>query len=104
MEKRVNKRIEANQEVILSYDKTKRFGTLMNCSEKGMYIKPVISSPVNPVYEVRIPLKKELLRIPARVVRIVKNGDCYDGFGLELTTLPKNYLKYLIKLELVHES
>ena len=104
MEKRVNKRIEANQEIIYSSDKTKRYGTLVNCSERGMYIKPTISFPVNSVYEIRIPLKRELLRIPGRVVRVEKSGDCYDGFGLELMKFPKNYLKYLIKLDLVHES
>lgn len=104
MEKRVSRRIKAGQEVIFSCDKTKRFGTLINCSEKGMYIKPSISSPVNPSYEIRIPLKGELLRIPGKVVRVVKHGDCYDGFGLELTKLPKSYLKYLIKLDLIHES
>jgi len=104
MEKRIDKRIKANQEIIFSYDKTKRFGTLINCSEKGMYIRPMISTSVNSVYEVRIPLKKELLRIPGRVVRVEKNGDSYDGFGLELMKLPKSYLKYLIKLDLVHES
>jgi hypothetical protein len=104
MEKRVCKRITAGQEVIFSYDKIKRFGTLINCSEKGMYIKPSISSPVNPAYEIRIPHRGELLRIPGRVVRVVKNGDCYDGFGLELTKLSKSYLKYLIKLDLIHGS
>ena len=104
MEKRVTKRIKANKEIIFASDKTKRFGLLMNCSEKGMYIRPSISTPVNMNYEVRIPLKKEMLRIPGRVVRIEKNGDVYEGFGLELMQLPKNYLKYLIKLDLIHES
>ena len=104
MEKRLSKRIEANQEIIYASDKTKRYGTLVNCSEKGMYIKPTISFPVNAVYEIRIPLKRELLRIPGRVVRIEKSGDCYDGFGLELMKFSKSYLKYLIKLDLVHES
>jgi hypothetical protein len=104
MEKRVNIRIEANEKIIFTSDKTKRYGILVNCSEKGMYIKPSISSPVNSVYEVHIPLKKELVRIPGRVVRVEKSGDCYDGFGLELMKFPKSYLKYLIKLDLVHES
>ena len=104
MEKRVNKRIEANKEIIFASDKTKRYGTLVNCSEKGMYIKPSLSTPVNSVYEIRIPMKRELLRIPGRVVRVEKSGDCYEGFGLELMQFPKSYLKYLIKLDLIHES
>ena len=103
MEKRVNKRIEANKEIIFASDKTKRYGTLVNCSEKGMYIKPSISTAVNSVYEIRIPLKRELLKVPGRVVRVEKSGDCYEGFGLELMQFPKSYLKYLIKLDLVHE-
>ena len=104
MEKRVNKRIEANKEIIFTSDKTKRYGTLVNCSEKGMYIKPSISTSVNSVYEIRIPMKKEVVKIPGRVVRIEKSGDCYEGFGLELMQFPKSYLKYLIRLDLVHES
>ena len=104
MEKRVNKRIEANKEIIFASDKTKRYGTLVNCSEKGMYIKPSLSTPVHSVYEICIPLKKEVLKIPGRVVRVEKNGDYYNGFGLELIKFPKSYLKYLIKLDLIHES
>ena len=104
MEKRVTKRIEANEKIIFASDKTKRYGTLVNCSEKGMYIKPSTPSPVNSVYEIRIPLKREVLRIPGRVVRVEKSGDCYDGFGIELMQFPKSYLKYLIKLDLVYES
>ncbi len=101
MEKRTHDRLPTNQEIILSSDDLLRFGILTNCSEKGMYIKTMISFPLDTIQEILIPLKEETLRVAVKVVRIAKKGNLYDGLGVKLLNTPDNYLKFLIKLKLI---
>ena len=101
VEKRATNRISINQKIILSSDNLFSIGTFTNCSEQGMYIKTAISFPLDSIQEILIPLKEEILRLAVKVVRIEKKGNVYDGLGVKLLNTPKDFLKFLIKLELI---
>jgi len=99
MEKRVNKRIRFDREIIFSTGDVKRFGTLTNCSETGMYIKNKISSSFDCLYEVLIPMEKDVLKVPVKVVRVDKSNYFYEGVGVELLGYPPKYLEFVKNLE-----
>jgi hypothetical protein len=101
MEKRDKKRIPVNREIIFFSDDSKRIGTLTNCSERGMYIKNTISSPFDYIYDVLIPLKKDILKVRVKVVRVDKTDYFYEGVGVELLDLPEAYLEFILNLESV---
>ena len=75
-------------------------GTVTNLSENGMFINAEIYFPVKTKFEVLVQLKDEILKIPVKIVRIVKSGNIYEGMGVKLLNLPKKYLELLIKLNL----
>jgi hypothetical protein len=104
MERRTGKRVSLTQEIFISSKNEKRSATLTNCSEEGMYIKTSISYPFDYAYEVFIPEKNSLLKVPVKVIRIDKSGPAYDGMGVELLDLPQKYLEFVIKHYLHGES
>lgn len=61
-----------------------------------MYIKTMISYPFDSLYEILIPLKTEVLKVPVKVVRTVKDGGFYEGMGVKLLNLPLKYLDFVI--------
>jgi len=101
MEKRINKRILFDREIIFSTGDVKRFGTLTNCSETGMYIKNKLSSPFDSVYEVLIPMEKDVLKVPVKVVRVDKSDYFHEGVGVELMGYPPKYLEFVKHLEFI---
>jgi hypothetical protein len=42
-------------------------------------------------------MKKDIFKVPVKLVRIVKSGDTYKGMGVKLLNLPEKYLELLIK-------
>jgi hypothetical protein len=49
-----------------------------------MHIKTTISFPFDSRFEVLIPLKEDVLKIPVEVVRLEKTGDTYDGMSVKV--------------------
>ncbi len=101
MEKRVSKRIPAKLALRFPCADTSCSGIVSDLSENGMFINTKICFPIQLKFELLIPLKNEILNVPVKIARIVKTDDVYDGMGVEMTDLSKEYLKYLIKFNLV---
>ena len=59
-------------------------GITRNYSVNGMYISTGTLLLMDPRVEIIIPLEKEILRLPARVVRIRMKGNRYEGIGVKL--------------------
>jgi hypothetical protein len=104
MEKRDFKRIPAN--LILRFPSINTFdsGTLTNLSANGMYIKTDICFPIRSRFAVLVQLKDEILKVPVKIVRIVKSGDFYEGMGVKIVNQSKKYLELLIKLNFSSQS
>lgn len=59
-------------------------GITQNCSVNGMYISTGSLRLMDPRVEIIIPLGREILRLPARVVRIRMRGNRCEGIGVRL--------------------
>jgi hypothetical protein len=100
MEKRQSERILTNMGIRFLMNGSTYSGILKNCSEKGMHIKTTISFPFDPRFEVLIPLKEEVLKVPVEVVRLEKTGDTYDDMSVKVLNQHRKYVEFLIKLNL----
>lgn len=100
MDKRVSTRLPANKEIIFFSNNSRHFGTIVNCSQTGMYIKTMISFPFSHEHEIYVPLKKEIVIVPVKVIRVVNKGNLYTGMGVKILHLPKKYLEFIIKLNM----
>jgi hypothetical protein len=74
-------------------------GTVTDISKNGMFIKiKEMCFPFNSQLEILILLKKEVLKIPVKVSRIIKSTVLYDGIGVELINPPQNYVEFVDNL------
>jgi len=84
MEKRAYKRIPVNIEVTFYCGSWTYNGTVMNISEKGMFISTKeMCFPIESHLEVAIPFNGETLSIPVSLRRMEMSPDSYDGIGVE---------------------
>ncbi len=74
---------------------------MTDLSETGMFINSEIYFPMKSEFEMLVLLKEDVLRVPVKIIRIVKTGDMYEGMGVELLDLPKKYLEHVIRLNVV---
>ena len=99
MARRSTGRIPIRLNVILSCGSRVHPGTVMNLSEKGMFISADVTGlPEDSQFDISIPLKNEVLRVPGKLVRLSKiNGSC-NGIGIELVEPPQDYLDFVENL------
>lgn len=97
MPKRESERILSNVPLIFPCCNTFYSGTVKNLSENGMFINAEICFPIESRFEILIKMKKDIFKVPVKLVRIVKSGDTYEGMGVKLLNLPEKYLELLIK-------
>lgn len=76
-------------------------GTIMNLSEKDMFIKTKEVIPVDSVITVIMHTGKELFQVFAKVNRLNRKAEHYDGMDVEIISLNSNYLKYVKNLACV---
>ncbi len=99
MEKRYFKRIDTTLE-FHSVD-IKYFGTVTNISGNGMFIRSSkINFPLGLQFEITIPFNEEIFNVPITIKRLTKSNGYYDGMGVEILKLQKEYLELLINLNL----
>ena len=92
---------------ICFFDTSGRYlGNLIDCSAEGMLIKTRASSPLPPQLQVVIFTGKELLSVPANVVRVNKKDDAYVGVGVKVTPNSAKYTQFVVKRALrgAHED
>jgi hypothetical protein len=96
MEKRSHARVSIRRKIMFLSDTSKRFGTLADCSESGMFIKTMSSFPFESEYDILIPRKEDVLIIPVKVVRAVTSENFYEGMGVQLVNTPTTYLNFVM--------
>ncbi len=74
-------------------------GTITNLSEKGMCISTGMCLPYNSMFEVLIPLKENVLEVPAKVIWVKETNSTYDTMGVTLIEPPENYLYFVAGLK-----
>ena len=104
MEKRASDRIHKKLNVIFPCCNNFHSGTVLNLSESGMLIDTKTWVPLKSTFEIFLPFKKEILKIPVKFVRLSKAGKHYKGMGVKLLDLPKKYLEFVIKHKFDSES
>ena len=77
-------------------------GTIMNLSKKDMFIKTKEVIPVDSVITVIIHTGKELFQIFAKVKRLNRTAEYYDGMDIEIISSNYSYLKYVKNLRGVY--
>ena len=98
MEKRTAERIAVNEEARFFQGKMFYSGTVLNLSEKGMFIKtdPCLLSKSKLI--VYLLSGKDLLKVPVRVKRVSTiNHHCY-GIGVEILNSPEEYTEFVNEL------
>ncbi len=104
MQKRAFERISVEQSIrFLSGDSLCQ-GTVENCAENGMYIKTNISFPFESGFEILLPLKNEIIKVKAKVVRLVKTENFYNAMGVELLNPPERYLHFIENLRHIYST
>ena len=94
--KRIFERIPASIKVRFCCGDTEYHGIASNLSKNGMFINiKEIAFPFASHFEVFVLLKEEVLKIQAKVNRVMKPTDLYSGIGVELINPPQNYLEFI---------
>ena len=95
MQKRVYDRLPANVDVKFFYGNMFYSGIITNLSEHGMFIRTRRCLPFESKFEIFFHLKDDVLKVPAKVTRIVKTDVFFDGMGVELFNQPAQYLEFV---------
>lgn len=96
MEKRSHKRIPFTLRVEFDCSNTICCCTAANLSENGMLLKTSdIPFPMDTRFEIYVHLKGEVLEVPAKVSRLLKTDNVYDGIGIELIDPPASYVDFI---------
>lgn len=108
MKKRGYERIQLDLKVNFFQLKEMYTGTIKNISQNGMYIETNEPLPFNSNFDVHLSFKAKLnvlinfnndvLEVPVRVKRLVKNGSSFNGMGVELVDTSKGYLDFMRNL------
>jgi hypothetical protein len=96
MEKRACKRMPADIEVRLPYGNKFYSGTVLNLSEKGMFISTKKFYPSDSMLSIYI--DNEPVNLLSRVRRYRITNGHLDGIGVEILTPKKKYLDFIDNL------
>ena len=95
MAKRNFERMTTSLRVNFSLNNEVNSGTITNLSNNGMFINTHMCLPLKSNFSVFIPLDDRVLDLPAKVRRLTKTGNDYDGMGVELLNPAPRYLELL---------
>lgn len=99
MEKRVSGRIPVYIKMQFYCGSVVHNGTIMNISEKGMFISTEeMSFPLESQCEVVIPFKGKTLNIPVSLRRMEMSPDSHDGIGVEFIGPSEKYYEFVNSL------
>ena len=74
-------------------------GTLMNLSEKGMFIRTnSFPCQINSDLEVTIPMRDDAIQITGKLIRVEDIRGYYKGIGISVPNPPQEYLDFLDSL------
>jgi len=89
MEKSTVERLQSGIDARFNYGDMFYSGTILNLSEKGMFIKTRICLPPGSMFVVMVREDHELLKIPAKVKYSTKASVHYEGMGVEILNPPQ---------------
>ncbi len=98
MDKRAFERISTSIDAKFFYGNLFYSGTVMNVSEKGMFINTKRCLPSEAMFVVIFRKDNELFKMIAKVKRTAKSDDC-DGMGVELVGPSIDYLELVNTLK-----
>jgi hypothetical protein len=95
MKKRDFERMTTTLRVNFSLNNEVNSGTITNLSNNGMFISTNMCLPLKSNFSIFIPLDDGVLDLPAKVRRLTKKDNDYDGMGVELLSPETRYLELL---------
>ncbi|MBI5665492.1 MAG: PilZ domain-containing protein [Nitrospirae bacterium] len=98
MKKRAIDRIPANLKAEFFWSDRVNTGHILDLSENGFLIKTDSCPLIKAKFDLNIVLQDDVLKVPVKVRRIVKNDNNYDAIGVEIVNPPKEYLEYVDSL------
>jgi desulfoferrodoxin (superoxide reductase-like protein) len=99
MEKRISERISTSLKVKLSWGNEINSAVITNLSKDGMLINSEICIPIESKFDVLIHQNEGMLKVPAKVRRLSKTGNEYDGMGVELSNPSAQYIDFINSLK-----
>lgn len=102
MEKRTVERLQSGIDARFNYGDMFYSGTILNLSEKGMFVKTKICLPSGSMFVVLVREENELLKMLARVKYSTRSREYNEGMGVEILTPPTDYKEYVARLRQVH--
>jgi hypothetical protein len=98
-EKRAFKRINAKIDARFFYGNIFYSGTVLNISEKGMFINTKRCLPSDSMFVIIIREENALLKVIAKVRRS-SAGSSSDGMGVELLRPSADYMEFINRLQI----
>jgi desulfoferrodoxin (superoxide reductase-like protein) len=95
MKKRAVERISANLKAEFFWSDKINSGHVLDLSENGFLIKTDLCPAIKAKFDLNINLPDDILKIPVKVRRIIKNDNNYDAIGVEIVNPPEEYLQYV---------
>lgn len=95
MKKRAVERIPASLKAEFFWGDKTNAGHILDLSEKGFLVKTDSCPVLRAKFDLSINLEDDVLNIPVKVRRIIKNDNLYDAMGVEILHPPKEYLEYV---------
>ena len=112
MKKRAYERIPLDIKIDFLQNGSTHAGTIKNISQNGMYIEADRPLPFHSSIDVHLPFKSKLnvlinfndnvIEVPVRVKRLVKNDSSFMGMGVELSHESHGYLSFMSNLILLN--
>ncbi len=96
MQRRAFERAPVNIKVRFFCCESHYDGTVLNLSERGMYISTdAMKFPFDSELDIIIPRYADILKVPVKVMRMTKSSDLYDGLGVEVVNASGQYLGFV---------
>jgi hypothetical protein len=90
-EKRSFDRIPIGEEVKIAYNNKYYSGTVLNISEKGMFLGTKTCLPLNST----LGIENKLFKVFVKVKRLTEMNGYYDGVGVKLTNPTEVYSEFI---------
>ena len=108
MKKRAYERVSLEQKVQFLISEDMYPATIKNISQNGMFIETEEPLPFHSNLDANLPFKynlkvlidckKDVLEVPVRVKRLVKNGSSFKGIGVALVNTSEEYMDFMSTL------
>ena len=99
MERRSFERISTNINARFFYDNMFYTGSILNLSERGLFLSTKRCLPSDSMFVIIIRLEEKYLKLVAKVKRLAQGEGYYNGMGVEILTTSVSYLNFIRDLK-----